>query len=309
VRYLIENERFKVVVTGSSSKLMSKEYATVLTGRHIDIEIFPLSFREFLRFKGEKIEDVADVYRSRIKIRRLLDEFLEWGSFPEIVLLDTKVKKLELLRQYFDDILIKDIRGRFKIKDEKFLTSLAHIYLANISNIVRFRKLSREFNKSVSTVERYSYYFEIARLFYFLNKISYKVKEVEKSLKKVYVADLAFHNKLALKFSKNFGRIVENAVFLELIKKYKPNKELFYYVTKSGKEIDFTIKQGDRVIKLIEVCAERDFEEHGKKLAEAGKELKCKDLLCITWDYEGEEYLKKERVIFLSLWKWLLFSF
>ncbi len=306
VRYLIENKRFRVIVTGSSSKLMSKEYATVLTGRHVDIEIFPLNFMEFLRFKGIKIKNEVDIYKNKIRILRTLDEYLEWGGFPEIALLDSKLKRSELLRKYFDDILTKDISERFGIRDKRFLESLANVYLANISNIVRFRKLSREFNKSIATVERYSYYFETARLFHFLNKISYKVKEVEKSLKKVYVADVAFHTRLALKFSKNIGKVMENIVFLELARKYRINKELFYYVTKSGKEIDFAMRENQRIKALVEVCYEDDFESHGKKLAEAGKELRCKNLLCITWDYEDEIEFKGKKIRFMPLWKWLL---
>ena len=285
---------------------MSKEYATVLTGRHVDIEIFPLNFREFLRFKGIEIKNEVDIYKNKIRILRTLDEYLEWGGFPEIALLDSKLKRSELLRKYFDDILTKDISERFGIRDKRFLDSLANVYLANISNIVRFRKLSREFNKSIATVERYSYYFETARLFHFLNKISYKVKEVEKSLKKVYVADVAFHTRLALKFSKNIGKVMENIVFLELARKYRINKELFYYVTKSGKEIDFAMRENQRIKALVEVCYEDDFESHGKKLAEAGKELRCKNLLCITWDYEDEIEFKGKKIRFMPLWKWLL---
>ncbi|MEM4522622.1 MAG: AAA family ATPase [Nitrososphaeria archaeon] len=115
-RFLSEAKDVKVIVTGSSSKLMGEEYATVLTGRHVDIEVFPLSFTEFLKFRNINVKEKIDLIRERIAIKRFLDEYIEWGGFPEVVLSEVVERKSELLRSYFYDILLKDIVRRYKIK-------------------------------------------------------------------------------------------------------------------------------------------------------------------------------------------------
>ena len=127
VRYLVENKRFKVIVTGSSSKLLSKEYASVLTGRHLDIEIFPLSFNEFLRFKGLELNNKIDILKNEAEIKRLLREYIKFGGFPEIVLEETELKKKKLLYQYFYDILEKESNWTLEMRAGVIARTWCHV--------------------------------------------------------------------------------------------------------------------------------------------------------------------------------------
>ncbi|MBC7091849.1 MAG: ATP-binding protein, partial [Nitrososphaeria archaeon] len=253
-RFLPEAKDVKVIVTGSSSKLMSEEYSTVLTGRHVDIEVFPLSFSEFLKFKNLEMKNKVDIIKERIKVKKFLDEYLEWGGFPEVVLSEGTERKGELLRSYFYDILLKDIVRRYKVKKVVELERLAKIYISNISTIQSFHKLKNLLNTSLDTVERFSKYMLTARLFLFLDNFSYSLKEQIRSMKKVYAVDLGFYKLHGFKVSENIGRVIENVVLLHLTRKmeFNPIMKIFYLKINSS-EVDFVIKEGPEIKQLIQV--------------------------------------------------------
>lgn len=310
-RYLKENKKVKVIVTGSSLKLLSEEYATVLSGRHLDLEVFPLNFKEFLEFKNLKTEKELDLIKNRIKIKKLFDEYLKFGGFPKIVMIK---KKQELLREYFKDIIVKDIIKRFKIREIEKIEDLAKFYLTNISNIISFNKIKNYFKLSLDTAERFSKYLQIVRMCFFLPKFSFSLKSQILSPKKVYSIDTGLANAIGFKFSENFGNSLENIVFLQFQRELQfcPRKEIYYFKTRGKeKEVDFLLKEDKKVKTLFQVCAkiENFFtkEREIKSLLEASNELKCNDLLIITWDYEAEEKIGSKKIKFIPLWKWLLF--
>ena len=111
-RYLVETKNVKCIVTGSSSKLLSDEYATFITGRHMDILVFPLSFHEFLNFKGIYINSEIDIINKKFEITNMLHEYIEYGGFPEVTIIDIPEVKKELVKNYFNDIIIKDVAKR-----------------------------------------------------------------------------------------------------------------------------------------------------------------------------------------------------
>jgi hypothetical protein len=311
VRLLSEAKKIKVIVTGSSSKLMSEEYATVLSGRHLDLEVFPLSFREFLEFKNLEIKDEIDMLRKRFEIMNYLNEYLKFGGFPEIVLAENKMRKEELLRNYWNDILTRDVVKRYKIKKFVALESLAKNYISNIATIQSFNKIKEFLRTSLDTVERFSKYLEIARLFIFLDNFRYSVRKQIRSKKKVYSIDLGFYHYHGFKFSENAGKIMENSVGIELIrrKEFNPSLEIFYHRT-NNLEVDFVLKEGLRIKQLIQVtyASSKDEIERReiKALLKASELLNCEDLLIITWDYEDEIKMNNKIIRFLPLWKWLL---
>ena len=132
VRYLLEAKRAQVLITGSASRVLGREVPTVLTGRHVDVEVFPLSFTEFLEFKGIPAGTPTEMAKNRLKIQRALEEYVRWGGFPEVVLSESEARKRELLLRYFEDILAKDVVRRFRVREIKKLEDLADIYLSNI---------------------------------------------------------------------------------------------------------------------------------------------------------------------------------
>ena len=304
-RYLHEAKKVQVFITGSSSKLLSEEYSTFLAGRHVDIEIFPLSFSEFLEFKGVSIRSRMEMVKFRHRIRKLLDEYLEFGSFPKVVLIEEG--KEELLNNYFRDILIKDVQSRFKVREPVKLEELAKYYLTNISTLQSFNRVRKLLNLSLDTVERYSTYFTVARLIFFVPKFSFSVREQILNPKKVYCMDTGLRNIMSFKFSEDLGRIVENVVFLNLLFR---NKEIYYWRDKQQREVDFVLKSGLGIEQLIQVTyasSEEEIELREKKaLIKASEELNCEDVRVITWDYESEEEFKGRSIKFIPLWKWLL---
>ncbi|MGB9895434.1 MAG: ATP-binding protein [Thermoproteota archaeon] len=310
-RFLPEARDVKVIVTGSSSKLMSEEYSTVLTGRHVDIEVFPLSFDEFLKFKNFEIKEKIDMIKERIKIKGFLDEYIEWGGFPEVVLSEGSERKTELLKSYFYDILLKDIVKRYKIKKVVELERLAKFYISNISTIQSFHKLKNLLNLSLDTVERFSRYMYTARLFLFLDNFSYSLKEQIRSKKKVYTIDLGFYKLHGFKVSENIGRIIENVVMLHLMRRAEFNPIMkTFYLKINDYEVDFVIKEGPEVKQLIQVTYVSSRDELNKReiksLVKASELLNCENLTVITWEYEDKIEAEGKVIKCLPLWKWLL---
>ncbi|MCD4670862.1 MAG: ATP-binding protein, partial [Actinomycetia bacterium] len=161
VRALLEKRKGHIFVSSSNSKILNKELATSLTGRNLTMEVFPLSFVEFLKFKKIIISEKLDIIAHRVEIARFFEEYLEWGGFPEVSL--SKNKKL-ILQQYFEDILSKDISERYKVRRKDKLETLAKFYLSNISGKITFRKVENFLKISLATIERFSGYLSEAYL-------------------------------------------------------------------------------------------------------------------------------------------------
>jgi len=314
VRSMHEKEKARMVVTGSSAKLMSEELATLLSGRDIPVEIFPLSFREFLEFNNVKISNLLEVFANKEKILAYLRDFLKNGGFPEIVLEKSESLRKSILMRYVETILVKDVIRRFKIREHAKLEFLANFYLENFSSLISFNRLSKFLKIPVKTVERFSKFLAVSRIIFFVPKLSYGLKEKEVSPRKVYVIDQGIPS-IFLKFSENIGKLMENLVAIELLRKHSL-ENVYYFKTREGYEVDFLIKEGLRVKQLIQVSYANDFDEIEPRECRAllhAKELLKKDkpeLIIMTWDYEDEEEIswfgKKACIKFMPLWKWLL---
>lgn len=309
VRTTHELDKAKIIISGSNAKLLSRELSTLLTGRHLDLVIFPLSFKEFLRFRNVDLSKRFEIVNKEIEIKRLLREYIEFGSFPEVVL---GGEKKQILLNYFEDILNKDIVRRFKIRKSKELVSLAKFYLGNISSLITFSSLERTLNISVDTVEKFSRYLEDTFILFFLKRFSYKFREQEKSPRKVYAIDVGLANTIGFRFSQNMGRLAENLVFLELKRKeiLGSDLEIYYWKDVNHREVDFLIKENLKVKQLIQVCWEVNRPEtinrEIRALLKAMKEFNLKEGLIITDDYEAEENIKGKKINYIPLWKWYL---
>ncbi|MEM3827536.1 MAG: ATP-binding protein, partial [Candidatus Micrarchaeaceae archaeon] len=310
-RYLVETKGIKCIVTGSSAALLSEEYATAVTGRHLDITMFPFSFEEFVRLKGIGVSGEIEIIKKRFEIKHALDMYVRFGGFPEIALSGDERVKIELLRSYFNDILVKDIMKRYRIKMPDKLEAVAKDFLANIANVVSLRNVSRSYGVSLQTVERFAGYFSNAYLFFYLKKFSPSKRKQENSPSKVYVIDNGFYTAMGFKEMEHFDKLMENLVAIKLISNASlNNSELYYWQDYAQREVDFVIKESDSIKRLIQVTyASSEKEVKGreiKNLERAAKELKCRDLLLITWDYEGKIKQNGKTINAIPLWKWLL---
>lgn len=309
VRTAQELGKANMVVSGSNSKLLSSELATVLTGRHLDMTVMPLSFSEFLKFKGLEIKNNVELIRNNIESRSLLQEYLEFGSFPLVVLGQDKEGTL---LAYYDDVVNKDLIKRYKIRKTEEIKSLIKFYLSNISCPITFTSSGKFLNISALSTERFSAYLENSYLVFFLKRFSFKFKEQEKSPRKVYSVDTGLANMVGFKFSSNSGRLAENLVFLELKRKTYDNPflEIYYWKSVANEEVDFVVKEDTRVKELIQVCWDlQDIntkKREAKALLKAMDEFKLKKGLIITEDFDGEEDFGGKKIQYVTLRRWLL---
>ncbi|MDO8748649.1 MAG: ATP-binding protein [Candidatus Omnitrophota bacterium] len=252
-------ENVKIFITGSNSELLSPEFATILTGRHLQLPVTPLNFREFLRFKEMNVES-EELWRvkNKDKLGNLSLEYLITGGFPKAVLTEDELLRKELLSQYFSDILTKDIVERHKVKDVSKLRNLALFYSTNFTRSYSFNKVKKvaDFSLSLDSVYRFSHYMENAFLISFLQRFSYSIKNQMQAQRKVYLVDNGIHNAVAFKFSEDKGKLLENAVYQHLRSAYQ---EVYYYSEK--REVDFVCKQGLKVKELYNVCFQLEDKE------------------------------------------------
>ncbi len=297
----------KIILTGSNSKLLSGELSTHLTGRYLDIILFPFSFKEFLKLKEIK-ENKVYTTQEKAEIMKALQEYLEIGGFPEAY----KFGK-GMISKIYEDILTKDILLRYNISKKEEIKKLAKYLITNSSEEITYSKLARIFNiKHVSTISNWISYLGNAFLIFRLERFDFKLKQQFIAPKKVYCIDSGLMNTIGFKFSENRGKVIENEVALELQRrKAKENSfEVYYWKDYQQNEVDFVIKKDKKIESLIQVSyinsKEEIKERVTKALLKASKELRCKNLIVITWDYETEEKFEGDIIKFVPLWKWLL---
>ncbi len=291
----------KFVISGSCSYLLKKEYSTLLTGRNLSFEVFPLSFREFMLFKGlildkEKLSKGIITDKTRYEILNSLIEFIELGGFPEIFFAKESYKT-KILKQYFDDILYKDIIDRYNINGQK-ARDLAVFLMTNTTSKISLRNLRNSLKLSYDAIKDYLFYYTESFLFFTSDHFSYSLKEQKTRASKVYCIDNGLRNAAGFKFSKDDGKLVENLVFIELRRKYK---DVYYWKNKS--EIDFVVKEEDKLIGINVTYSSEIDKRETKGLLEFKEnfEKNIRRLIIITKDFEG----KNEGIEFIPLWKWL----
>lgn len=303
IRKFRDTGEFKIFLTGSSSKLLSSEMASLITGRHLSYKIFPLSFAEFLEFTGKEIKNKKDMLTKQKLLQKKFHEYMKIGGFPEVVL----TKNEELLKNYFLDILEKDIIKRYDIREKEILKRIAFYLMSNAGKIFSIRAIKNIFNISPLIVSTYISYLRESFLFFELAQFGYSLKKQEKALKKIYAVDTGLANAVSFRFSEDKGRMLENIVFLELRRR---GEEIFYYKTKKNHEIDFLTWRKDRPEKLIQVA----WDLHDKKTAsrevksmlEGMEELKIKEGLILTNEEEKTIKRMSSTIEIMPVYKWLL---
>ena len=303
--------RIKIFVSGSTSRLTRSRFSNLLSGRHLTTTVFPLSFLEFLSFKGFRPKKPV-IEEDRARIFEYLKEYISYGGFPEIVLNENKE---ELIESLMLDILNRDVIPNV-VKRREVVEDLVYFLCSNSGNLLSFNRIAKMFKKtSVVTVERIFALLRDVFLLFDIPIFSYSVKDQLQYPRKILCVDSGFINNFGFKFSEDRGRMMENLVGIEILRRYGigGKNKIFYwreYGKSEGREVDFLLKEGLKVKQLIQTtyASGRDEIERReiKSLLKASRELGCKNLLVITWDYEGEENLEGRRIRFLPLWKWLL---
>ncbi len=301
IKRLYERKKYHVTITGSSSKLLGKEIATSLRGRTLKYHINPLSFKEFLEFKGIQINRNDAFSENRFEILKLQKEFLIFGGFPRVALeKDNNLKKI-LIKDYLDLIVYKDILERYSIRNPHLMRIIINYVLKNFASefsISSFiKKFKNEYKLNKETVFNYFSYLEESDFLHFLMRFSHRIHQNYLS-KKNYIGDNGFFSIVTFDDFDNFGRYFENLVFTELM---KTNKEIFYYRGDNSEECDFVLIDENSKV-LIQVAYSVEDAEVRKReirgLTSAMKKFGVKKGYIITFGtYEELEVSDKNIII------------
>ena len=273
-----------LVITGSNAKMLSSEMATVLTGKYLQIEMLPFSLEEFFDWNKLDLQELKPEQQAEGKV--LKDDYMRNGGYPEVV------ASRQLVRSYldtlFDSIVWKDVAKRHNVRNITDLNNLAIYLVSNFCNPLSANELSQELGfSSVNTTKKFMDYLHEPYLFYYLSRYNNKLKLMKKAPRKVYVVDNGFVAAKAFAVSENLGRLLENQVFIELIRRgYNTDKTMFYYRSRNDKEVDFVLRQGAHIEQLVQVCYDMSSPKTEKRevdsIVECAGELKCNNLTIVT---------------------------
>lgn len=273
-----------LVITGSNARMLSSEMATVLTGKYLQVEMLPFSLEEFFDWNKFDLHSVKPEQKTDSQV--LMDDYLRNGGYPEVV------ASRQLTRSYldtlFDSIIWKDVAKRHNVRNVTDLNNLAIYLVSNFCNPVSANELTAELGfSSVNTTKKYMDYLHEPYIFYYLSRYNNKLKLMKKAPRKVYVVDNGFVASKAFSLSDNLGRLLENQVFIELIRRgYDVEKTMFYYRSRNDKEVDFVLRKGTSIECLVQVCYDMSSPKTEKRevdsIIECAGELKCNNLVIVT---------------------------
>lgn len=299
-RRVVETTQHQLFITGSSSKLSSSELPTELRGRSITLEVQPLNFREFLRFKKLDFDSLPQT--QQLNVTR---EYLTYGSFPEIALVDQGKKSL-IASEYYNTFVSRDLIERHKIRNAELLNALIKLLLNSpfytISRLTQ-SLIDMGFDTGKATISRYLSHLRESFFVKTLELHTPSIKKRGKAPKKLYFIDNSFLFNLSTEFSHNFGKLMENTVFHNL-------ENIFYWQNYQGKEIDFVIREKEQNTQLIQVSYVESKSTINKReldnLLLASDVLNCSNLTLITWNVDDTITKDDKHIKLISLSTFLL---
>ena len=294
----------KVFVTGSNAFLLSKELGTLLTGRHLKQELWPMSFVEYLMLK-DVVWEKKDLYTTegRAKMLNLQDAYLNEGGFPQYL----STRNPRYLKELYNDIIYRDIVVRHKLPSDRQIREVAYYLASNYTHRFTYNSVAKATGiKSADTATDYIGYLEESYLVGVVTKYDYKVGEQMKSPKKVYFVDNGLVSQIGFNFSNNFGQKLENAVYVELRRR---EKEIFYFHDKG--ECDFVIREGKDIVVAYQVTVSLKDEETRKRevdgLKAAMDAFGLMEGYIITKDETEERKLADGRVVHVvPFYRWII---
>lgn len=304
IRRLYDTENCSIFITGSSSKLLIKEVSTALRGRSISYELFPLSFREYIRFRDIDIKKYSS--RSSSKIVNTFNEYLFSTAFPELINMQEDLKR-KALNEYLDLIIYKDIVEKYNVSNIYLMKYLVKFLFSNSANLISINKIFNEMksaglNISRNSVYEYISYLEDSYTIFSLPLFTRNLREQRRNPNKYYSIDTGL--RMAMTISEDRGKLLESLVYLQLRRQHE---NVFYYL--ADQEIDF-ITETEKKLQLINVCYDLTTSGTRKReisgLVNAMKEMKLKNSFLLTSDESGEEIIDNKRIKIVPVWKWLL---
>lgn len=314
VRRIHDNRKAILFISGSTSKLSSDNIPRELRGRSLSVQLLPLPFKDFLKFKGAKINseylEWSDEQLGVLK--NYINEYIRYGGLPEVVL-TPEYKKLLIVQDYFRTIILRDIVEQFNVENKvaleetlKLLINTPTLSITKVYNILKStgHKVGKE------TIKNYVNYAEKA---FFIDQVyihSPKIKDQMMYPRKIYLADNAFITSLSIKY--DYGRLLENLVYIELKRKIRNNPltKIHYWKSRDGSEVDFVVVEKGKVTRLIQVTWDpSDYNvkyREIRSIIKAGKELGVNKGIVITYDYKGIEKINGFKIEFIPIWMILM---
>lgn len=298
----------KFIITGSSSSLLSAELATLITGRHLSVEILPFSISEFFNYRNESLfnrlltSDIRQLKQDELpgEILPLIREYLQKGGFPEVIKQPGSPSNILLLQQYFDDILLRDIASRYKIRRVDVLQKLALYLISNICNEVNGSRIATLLNTNRITVTELINHLQDVYLLYTVGRFSFSLNErLSNRNRKIYVVDNGLFNALKQTGSPDFSKQVENVVFQKL--KFEWNENVFFW--KSKFEIDFILEDGMPVnVTATDDIPRREIDSLLDYLISFNR----RSGLLVSWNTFDTVHENDKKIYIVPLWYFLL---
>lgn len=291
----------KIFITGSNSKLLESQYISRLSGRYFSHFNQPFSFKEFLEFhQQDHYQEYADNFPIKNKLIALFNKYLKQGGFPEVVICNDR----DILKTYYQTILLKDVIDNNKIRDSFNLKQVAYFLITNATCLFSYNNIAKNLSIHENTVKEYIEYLKQSYLFDDLKKYDFSLKKQNINKRKIYCADNGLVSQIGFNFSKNNGRYLENLIFSELKRR---KKECFYHSDKY--ECDFVIKDGLKIKEAIQVCYEMNSKNESRELnglKEAMAVYKLKKGIIVTYDQNKIIEENNKTIILIPAWRWLL---
>jgi uncharacterized protein len=295
----IHDEGYKVFLTGSNANLLSAELGTRLTGRYTTITLYPFSFGECLRFRSVGTDRITE--KKKAAVLAEFDRYLTGGGFPEYL----KYGDPEYLKRIYDDILFRDIISRYGIREVKGFRQLAHYLFTNTANTATYNALKNILGfKSVVSVRDYIGFLEEAYLIFECFRYDFSLKKQYVNEKKIYCIDTGMRNTVAFRFSDDKGRMLENLVYIELLRR---GKSVYFF--KNPRECDFITEERGTVTGAIQVCFELSRENRDRELAGLAGAMSMHGLadgIILTYNQEETITSGDASIHVLPVWKWLI---
>ncbi len=307
---LMRTEKCEVYLTGSSARMLSKEIATQMRGRALSWEMFPFSLREFLDYKGIQSEGALST-KKQLLVRKAFEEYWENGGFPEVTGLSRHLR-IKIHQEYFQTILFRDLVERHDVSHPKAVTDLAHWLVDNTASLYSINRLTG-YLKSLghkvpkSVVSDYLEWFEDAYFLFTVRLFDASLARRDTNPKRIYCIDHAMITSVSSGILVNSGHLLENLVFTAL---RRLHPEIYYYKTKSGREVDFIVPTRGRRRMLVQVCESlaepKTLKREMAALAEAMKELGLKTGTIVTRNEEERTDVEAGTIERVPIWRFLL---
>jgi len=307
---LMRTEKCEIYITGSSARMLAKEIATQMRGRALSWELFPFSFQEFLDYK--KIDPLPPLStKKRLLIQQAYDEYWESGGFPEVSGLSRNLR-VKIHQEYFHTILFRDLIDRHDVSHPRAVTDLAHRLMDNIASLFSVNSLNG-YLKSLghkvpkSVVPDYLAWFEDAYFLFTVRMFDASLARSQANPKKIYCVDQAMVTSVSSGILVNSGHLLENLVFIGLRRVYP---EVYYYKTRSNREVDFIVpgRNGSRM--LIQVCESLAVPQTRKReiaaLDEAMAEMGVKFGTIVTKNEEERITVDSGQIGVVPVWRFLM---